>query len=519
MRDLIRAWRILLLLAGLLAPLGAQETAPRRPNILFIYADDQSYKTVGCYPEAPDWVSTPNIDRLAADGVRFERSYLGAWCMPSRAVMLTGRLPHAIQSMRMEGEYPGSAYDPRQTPFWPSVFRRNGYHTAQIGKWHTGVDTGHGRDWDHQVVWNRPKLTANAGAYYTGQILAVDGVERKDPELGYSTDVYTGLAVDYIRGKTRAVGKPWYLWLCYGAIHGPTTPADRHKGSYAGKPAPVPADVFGPRAGKPAYLETTQAWGRGADGAPALISKAKRKGNFDQAAGGLPLQDWIRQMNECARAIDEGVGRVIEALRETGQIEHTLVVYTADQGYAMGEHGLNMKLAPYDASYASPLIVSRPGTLPKGRVCARPVNSADLVVTFFRAAGLELPWTMHGRDVTPLLLDPENAPWEHPTLMTATGRSYGSDANDLSLAPNPEQGVPWWVMLRDGSFKYIRYLIPGEVEELYDLKADPDELRNLAAEPAQAARLERLRARTIEELRRTEAGFADRMPRTALMKP
>ena len=121
---------------------------PKRPNILFILADDQSYKTVHCYPESYPWVKTPNIDRLAQAGVRFDRAYLGAWCMPSRASLLTGRHPHGIESMRMEGEYPGSTYDPKQCRFWPSVFREHGYHTAQIGKWHTGTDSGQGRDWD-----------------------------------------------------------------------------------------------------------------------------------------------------------------------------------------------------------------------------------------------------------------------------------------------------------------------------------------------------------------------------------
>jgi arylsulfatase A-like enzyme len=503
--------------ALLLAALLLQSAPARKPNILLIYADDQSYKTVGCYPEAPAWVRTPHIDRLAAAGLRFERSYLGAWCMPSRAVMLTGRLPHAVESMSMEGTYPGSTYDPAKTPFWPSVFRRNGYHTAQIGKWHTGTDAGFGRDWDYQAVWNRPKHPENAGAYYTGQLLAVNGVEQEKLEKEYSTDDYTRRAVDYIRGRNRSADKPWYLWLCYGGVHGPTIPAARHKGSYKGESAPVPADVFGPRPGKPAYLEKTQAWVRGPDGAPALKGKPKSATNFDQNTSGLPLQDWIRQMNECARSIDDGVGQLIEALRESGQLENTLVVYTADQGFAMGEHGLNMKLAPYDASYASPLIVSRPGTIPAGRVCDQPVNSADLVVTFFAAAGLELPWKMHGRDLTPLLLDPHRADWTHPTLMTYTGRHYGSETNDLSRAAGGEQGVPWWVMLRDGRHKYVRYLIPGEVEELYDLKADPEELANLAADAAHAGRLRELRARAVEELRRADAGFVDAMPAASTM--
>jgi arylsulfatase A-like enzyme len=134
------------------------------------------------------------------------------------------------------------------------------------------------------------------------------------------------------------------------------------------------------------------------------------------------------------------------------------------------------------------------------------------VATFFATAGLKTPWAMHGYDMTPLLRDPVNGAWDHPTLMTHTGRHYGSDTNELSRAVNEEQGVPWWAMLRDGRFKYVRYLIPGETEELYDLQADPEELKNLASDPAHADRLAGLRARTIQELRRTEAGFVDALP-------
>ncbi|MCP4816256.1 MAG: sulfatase-like hydrolase/transferase, partial [Planctomycetaceae bacterium] len=127
------------------------------PNILFFYTDDHSHRTVGCYPESYPFVKTPNMDQLAANGIRFKYAYIGTWCMPSRATLLTGHYQHAIESMRMEGPYPGSTYDPKKCPFWPSVFRRHGYQTAQIGKWHTGTDTGYGRDWDYQVVWNRPR--------------------------------------------------------------------------------------------------------------------------------------------------------------------------------------------------------------------------------------------------------------------------------------------------------------------------------------------------------------------------
>jgi arylsulfatase A-like enzyme len=503
--------RLSLAVAGLLVSFAAPAAEPaRRPNILFLFTDDQSYKTVGCYPGSYPWAKTPNIDALAAAGVRFDRAYLGSWCMPSRASLLTGRHPHGIESMRMAGEYPGSTYDPAKCPFWPAVFRKHGYHTAQIGKWHTGTDAGFGRDWDYQVVWNRPKHPKNAGNYYSDQLVAINGEEKTVG--GYSTDNYTKWACEYIRGQHRDKDKPWYLWLCYGGVHGPSIPADRHVGAYKGAKVVPPADIFGPRPGKPKYLDLTQAWAKGPNGVP-VMGKSGEKFGDDSGKKPRTYEAWVQQVNECVLSIDEGIGQVMAALKESGQLENTLVVYTADQGFAMGEHGFRTKLAPYDANYASPLIVSMPKTLPQGKSCKHPVNAPDLVATFFRFAGLDLPWPMHGRDVTPLLKNPETADW-HPVLYEHTGESYGSDVAKVVREGGKavHSNVPWYVAVRDGKYKYIRYLRAGEPEEVYDLEADPEELTNLAAKPEQAKVLERLRGALAGELRRTGAGFADHLP-------
>ena len=512
MRTALLAFAAIAILP-LARPAAAAEAA-KRPNILLIYTDDHSYKTVGCYPEAYPWVRTPNIDALARRGIRFTHCYLGSWCMPSRATLLTGRHPHGIESMRMEGEYPGSTYDPKQTPFWPAVFRAHGYHTAQIGKWHTGTDAGYGRDWDYQIVWNRPKHPENAGNYYKGQILAINGVEQQEPQGGYSTDNYTQWACDYIRGQHRDPSKPWYLWLCYGAVHGPTTPADRHKGAYKDAAVPTPADIFPPRPGKPSYLDKTQSWLKGPGGEPVMAASGEAFG--DEAAKNRRTHaQWVRQVNECVLALDEGIGKVMAALAESGQLENTLVVFTADQGFSSGEHGFRTKLAPYDANYRSPLIISQPGSIPEGKVCSQSIGGPDLVVTFFARAGLALPWKMHGHDLAPLLADPENGAWPHPLLYEHLGRSYGSDTAKM-LQDNPagavHSNVPWYVALRKGHFKYIRYLTPGEIEELYDLRGDPEELTNLAGRRDHAKRLADFRQELAAELRRTEAPFADALP-------
>jgi arylsulfatase A-like enzyme len=386
---------------------------------------------------------------------------------------------------------------------------------VQIGKWHTGVDTGHGRDWDHQIVWNRPGKPDNAGAYYEGQIVTVNG---KDMALdGYSTDQYTQWAVDYIKGDNRAADKPWYLWLCYGAVHGPTTPAKRHKGHYAGQPVDVPADIFGPRPDKPAYLQKTQAWKPDPDGNPVKgkSGKAKKnKNNFDDDKPGKSLAAWVQQGNECVMAIDEGVGKILAALKDSGQLDNTLIVYTTDQGFAHGEHGLDSKIAAYDAAIASPLIVSMPARYPQGKVCDQPVNSADLVATILAHTEMPSPWPMHGHDLTPLLKDAK-AGWDHPMLMIHTGDHYGADTHpittDYEVLTHSGQ-VPWWVMLRQGSFKYIRTLLAGEMEELYDLSTDPEELHNLARQGPHSDRVLAMRAEMVRQLKLTNSPFAEAMP-------
>jgi arylsulfatase A-like enzyme len=497
------------LVAGLAlaGPVWAQDgPAKKKPNILFIFTDDQSFRTVSCYPGAYAFAKTPNIDKLAKSGIQFVGAYNGSWCAPSRASILTGRHPFGVQSMTFKGQYPSSSYDPAQCPFWPAVFRQLGYFTGQIGKWHTGGDAGFGRDWDYQAVWNRPALPANAPNYYKKQLISFNGQKAKEVE-GYSTDNYTDWAVEFINGKTRDKQKPWFLWLCYGATHGPFTPAERHKNAYPGVKVEVPKDLFGPREGKPDYVQKMNVWAKNKNGEPVYTGKGDYQDRDD-----MTLTEGVRQYNQCVLAIDEGVGRLLQALAASGQLENTLVIFTSDQGYAWGFHGFRHKLGPYDDTIRSPLIFAMPGTLPQGKSCPVPVSGVDFAPTIFKFAKAgKLPWKMHGRDLTPLLHDPAKK-WKDPMLITHTGRSFGKDTNDPAKMDVLE-GVPWWVATRDGKWKYIRTLVANEIEELYDLTSDPDELTNLALRPDHRATLEQIRALTIDELRRCEASFVDKMPK------
>ncbi|MEM9646556.1 MAG: sulfatase/phosphatase domain-containing protein, partial [Planctomycetota bacterium] len=190
---------------------------------------------------------------------------------------------------------------------------------------------------------------------------------------------------------------------------------------------------------------------------------------------------------------------------------------TADQGFGLGEHGFNQKIAPYDATLASPMIIRYPPMIPEGKVCRHAVNAPDVVQLFCDTAGVKVPWKMHGRDIRPLLTDPETASWNFPMLMTHTARSYGDDTFPIPTgeALTVTGNVPWYGLLRDGKYKYIRTFVAGETEELYDLDADPEELSNLAGNRNQQARLARLRAQLVDELTRTDAKFANALPPTA----
>ena len=474
-------------LAGFTLAFGESPGAAR-PNILYIFTDDQSIRSVSCYPEAHGWVNTPNIDRLAKEGVMFTHCYTGAWCMPSRVTALTGLLQHGAQSLKLK-KYPMATYDPNKLPFWPSVFRKNGYRTACIGKWHIGEDIGHGRDWDYSVIWDRG--AGNAGAYYYNTLVRTNGGERK-PLGGYSTDRYTDLAVDYINGK-KTSSKPWYLWLCYGGVHSPYTPAARHKDDYGNTSSvPVPEDIFPPRPTKPAYMKNYGVWKKDKDGKPAGLDKT------------------VQQYNRAVRALDEGVGKVIEALKKSGQLDNTLIVFTSDQGFAWGQHGFKWKYAPYDANLRAPLIVRLPGKVAENKVCKHAVGGHDLIPTFFSMANIKLPWDMHGHDISSILKDPD-AEWDHPVLMENTKYYYGKDT-EREERPS-WGGVPWWVSLRKGKYKYIRTLVQNEIEELYDLEADPKELVNLALQPKHRKTLVSYRHQLLDELKRTKAGMVKNLPR------
>lgn len=469
--------------------------AKERPNILYIFTDDQSLRSVSCYAEARPWVQTPHIDKLADGGMRFSTCYTGTWCQPSRASALSGLLQHAVKTVKIS-KYPMATYDPEQLRFFPAVFRKNGYETACIGKWHLGEDVGHGRDWDYSVIWDRGGGRRHAGAYYNGTLVRTNGGPR-EPLGGYSTDRYTELAVEYIQNKTNTE-KPWYLWLCYGGVHGPYTPAERHKDLYRDAPASqVPIDIFGPRPTKPDHLKNLTRWKKEKDGNP--------KG-YDRA---------VKKYHKAVRSLDDGVGALVKALDDSGQLENTVIIFTSDQGFAWGQHGSNEKWMPYDANICAPLIFSAPGRIEPGTVCKEAVNGVDIVRTIHSLAGIDPEWRMHGRDLMGLLKNPDGK-LSDPTLMINTTYEYGDAIVEKLKAKNYDgfkrRDLYAWMMMRDGKYKYIRHFKDNVIEELYDLEKDPGELNNLAVNPEYRERLAQLRLKAVDEFRKKDGNFVDYLP-------
>ena len=472
--------------------------APARPNILYIFTDDQSHRSVGCYPEAHDWVQTPHIDQLARAGLRFTHCYNGTWCQPSRAGMLTGKLQHALVSLRIT-DYPLASYDPQVLPFWPAEFRRQGYQTACIGKWHLGEDVGHERDWDYSVIWDR---AAGSGGYYHDTLVRYNGGERV-PLGGHSTDRYTDLAVDYIQ---RDHDKPWFLWLCYSAVHSPFTPAERHASRYdKAPPTKISVDIFGPRPTKPKFRQEFSAWNKDEQGQPV---------GFDAA---------VKKYHRAVLSLDDGVGRMVEALKASGQLDNTLVVYSSDQGFAWGQHGFRDKWNPYDANLCTPLICHWPAKIPAGATCAEPVTGLDIVRTFHAVADITPAWKMHGRDFSSLLYDPQSTWKTSPMILVNTTFNYGQQFT-AALMEKDWSKLYWgniknrkaWLMMRKGPYKYVRYAVPDCIEELYQLEDDPDELDNLAVQKKYKSLLLELRMQAEQEFLKNDGDFINHMPQPKL---
>lgn len=445
-----------------------------RPNIVFILVDDLRWDELGC--AGHPYIKTPNIDRIAREGAMFRNAFMTTpLCSPSRASFLTGQYAHANG---ITDNVDRSAASHKLVTF-PLLLHQSGYETAFVGKWHMGNDDTPRPGFDRWVSFK------GQGAYYDPDINE-DGKSVKP--AGYITDLLNGYAVEFIK---RRRDKPFLVYLAHKAIHPEATqnndgsvnladserfmPAERHKNLYAGKTVPRRPNAMRAPVGKPA-LE-------------------RRIGELPPLGAATSTRDEaILGRQRSLSAIEEGVGEILSALKETGQLDNTLIVFTSDNGYFYGEHGLSVeRRLAYEESIRMPLLVRYPRMIKAGTAPDEIALNIDIAPTLLSVAGASAPGDMQGRSLAPLLKG-EKVKWRDSFLI-----EYYSDR----VFPRMER--MGYKAARNGRWKYIHYLELEGMDELYDLKTDPYEMKNLINHPGAKKALGEMKQEMERLLKETNA--------------
>jgi N-acetylglucosamine-6-sulfatase len=449
-------------------------------NIVFILADDHRHDALSFMGHP--YLETPHLDRLARGGVHCRNAFVTtSLCSPSRASILTGLFAHRHGVV--------DNYNPVRADlvFFPQYLQRAGYETAFIGKWHMGETDAPQRGFDHWAAfkgqgsyWPDGRGTTRVVPQTSQEGFNVNG--RRVPQRGYITDELTDYALNWL--EARRSKKPFFLYVSHKAVHSDFVAADRHLGRYANKTFPLPltfADTPANYADKPMWLRNQRNSRHGVDFAYNLPA-------FD-------LQAYHRRYCETLLAVDDGVGRLLESLEKRKLLDSTLVVYMGDNGFQFGEHGLIDKRTAYEASVRVPLLLHCPQLFRAGTVVTQMVANIDVAPTLLEAAALKPPAHFDGRSFLPLARG-QSAPWRDALLY-----EYYWERN------YPQ--TPTTHAVRTDRWKYIRYHGVWDVDELYDLAADPQETRNLIHAPEQQARVKELNARLFKQLAQSDG---DAMP-------
>ena len=434
-------------LAVLVAGVHLAQGATSRPNILFLAIDDQN-DWIGCMGGHPQ-VKTPNIDRLAREGMMFRNAFVTTpLCSPARASFLTGQY---ARTHRVKGNGDNAALS-HGLSSWPRLLHDSGYETAYVGKWHMGTDDSPRPGFDRWVSFR-------GQGQFDDPPLNIDG-ERLTRQ-GYMTDLLSDYSVEFLK-KSRG-GKPFCLYLAHKAVHGPFTPAARHAKLYSEQTIRRAASAQDSLDGKPMLRRPLEQMG-------------KKKGG----GGGVgPSDEIILNQMRCLTSIDEGVGRILEALEQNKTLDRTLVLFTSDNGYFWGEHGLGDKRAAYEESIRIPMVARYPKLIRRGAKADEMALNIDIAPTMLEAAGVAVPKPVEGRSLVPVMQGKPRG-WRTSFL----SEYYMEQANAR---------VASWEAVRTARWKYIRYFDLEGMDELYDLQSDPLELRNRIADGGASAELNRLR--------------------------
>ena len=485
-----------------------QENTPL--NVVFIFSDDHAVQAVSAYGHPVAALApTPNIDRIANEGILFENSFVtNSLCGPSRAAMLTGKYGH-INGLYRNGQ----EFDATQ-PTWPRMLKRAGYQTALVGKWHLSYAPD-GMEFDHYKVFN------DQGEYYNPDIISAAGIERVE---GYASDLVTQFSLEWLR-EERDPEKPFLLMVHHKAPHRNWMPALRHTATFADTEFPVPDTYFDDYEGRRAAAEQEmnvyrdmyeghdlkmtvavgeselrfdpwkghfgrmtdeqrEAW----DAAYQPRNDAMNAADFDERETALwKYQRYLREYLGTVAAVDESVGAVLDYLDEADLADNTLVIYASDQGFYLGEHGWFDKRFMYEESLRTPLVARLPGRIAPGTRSDDMVLNIDYAPTILELLGLDVPQDMQGLSLVESMSDRLEEPlrnsiyyhyYEYPGFH-AVKKHYG---------------------VRDTRYKLIHFYDDIDAWEFYDLEADPTEMHNAIDDPAQQNKIEELRGE-LDKLR------------------
>lgn len=489
-------------LAGFLA-LAAKGAEPR-PNILFIMSDDHAAHAISAYGSKVN--QTPHLDRLSKEGMRLANCFaVNSICTPSRATILTGKYSH------LNGCPTFNRFDGSQATVSKHL-QRGGYHTGMIGKWHLGSDpTG----------FDRWTILPGQGAYHDPLFLEPEG---NRVIKGYVTDIITDLAIDFLENRPK--DKPFFLMCHHKAPHRSWEPDAKHKAMFQDRVIPEPAtlrDRYDGRADalreceQKVFADMTR---RDLKLQPPADLKGPKRNEWlnvkptevevvrngtqvvltGEALNAWKYQRYMQDYLACVQSVDDNVGRLLDYLDKTGLAQNTVVIYTSDQGFFLGDHGLYDKRFMYEESIRMPFLVRWPARIRPGSVPGALAINADFAPTFMDLAGLRLPAEMQGRSLAPLLRGETPGDWR-----TSFYYRYYHDPGHHNTRAH--YGV------RTSTHKLI-YFWKKDQWELYDLARDPEESHNVYHDPDQQPLVARLKAemyRLKKELK-DEDQYAEKQP-------